>query len=618
MNQKQQTRRQFVASLGVGIGGAGLIRPQTGNQSTSGEPVGGQLSETALSLPGRGSTYDVLYCLAFGGDFQLIAPGFQPVSRVYRSPKFLWVTNVTEETRTNNPQPLLRGFVQGAEGEFWMGLDNGSYYVTLVFADNEKAHGPFNIYLQDHCEKSEITTKPGAVLKYTFLVSITNEKLKLRLEAESGRTFLLNGLIVQGPPHKAAKRIFLNAPPDLLPSVDDVFLEASPDGRAAFRSCCDWLLKQRLPNGFIGDFERNGRSTSYWWYTAAYPIRAWLAAYDIFHHAEYLDAATRILDELVEEQLPNGAWQQTYRNKPTSALSKAEIEEVFKHRWANTADIGSIATALAVACYYVRGSKRRRYLHAARRYCSGWASRWQLPSGALTNGMENGVPQTKPYSVATGTQAAAFTALYAITHETEFLKRAEKAAQFLLGNWQPDGRLICYPDPSEGLGEKYLQPITQFGDVYYYLDGLCFVSRHTYNRRLQEKTQQVFDWFINGQHGLLSSLGDGPWWPLQDIWDNSKSAGMPQAYSAYRRLHNSAGVERALGLARRFLCTPKFAERLGVMVDDPDLPWGGHSLQSWAGCAVSATGFAALTLAEMISPGVIYLAKAQLGRSAPA
>jgi hypothetical protein len=43
------------------------------------------------------------------------------------------------------------------------------------------------------------------------------------------------------------------------------------------------------------------------------------------------------------------------------------------------------------------------------------------------------------------------------------------------------------------------------------------------------------------------------------------------------------------------------------MVNDPDLPWGGHSLMSWTGCAVAATGFAGLALADMCEPGISYL-----------
>ena len=61
----------------------------------------------------------------------------------------------------------------------------------------------------------------------------------------------------------------------------------------------------------------------------------------------------------------------------------------------------------------------------------------------------------------------------------------------------------------------------------------------------------------------------------------------------------------------RFLATPDFSRRIGVMVDDPQLPWGGHTLQSWAGCAVAATGFGGLTIAELIQPGVVFFGQSR-------
>ena len=66
-------------------------------------------------------------------------------------------------------------------------------------------------------------------------------------------------------------------------------------------------------------------------------------------------------------------------------------------------------------------------------------------------------------------------------------------------------------------------------------------------------------------------------------------------------------IDRAVAMFKRFLCTPAFAHRIGIMVEDADLPWGKHSLQTWACCSISATGFAGLSVAEMIKPGVVFL-----------
>jgi len=43
------------------------------------------------------------------------------------------------------------------------------------------------------------------------------------------------------------------------------------------------------------------------------------------------------------------------------------------------------------------------------------------------------------------------------------------------------------------------------------------------------------------------------------------------------------------------------------MIKESYLPWGVHTLQSWSACSMAATGFAGLSLAEMVEPGLIFL-----------
>lgn len=116
----------------------------------------------------------------------------------------------------------------------------------------------------------------------------------------------------------------------------------------------------------------------------------------------------------------------------------------------------------------------------------------------------------------------------------------------------------------------------------------------------------MLGWEVLGHRGLLSSMKGKPWFPLQDSWNNSKSAAMPMVLLAYDRSHPSGPVERAIDLTGRFLVMPSLAATLGVMVPEPDLPWGGHSPQSWAVCSVAATGLAGMTIAEMAQAGTIY------------
>lgn len=601
-HQERTSRRNFLQKTGTLTLGA-----------TASALLARQPSELALgatqSIPEAAQVVPI-YCFDFGGDSQWVAPGFEPVSRVYRSPRYLWITPLIQQERIEVTDPLMRDFLEGPRGEFWVGLDPASYRITLIMGDHEKAHGPFTVYLQGESVKSGVQTAAGEVLRLEFPARVEKgHKLRLHLEAAPGRSFLLNGLVIEGPPGKAAHRMFKSAPSDRLPTVEEALREGSMDARGTLRRYCDWLLTKRYSNGFLGDRGSYGLGppTKDYWYTAAYPIRTLLAGHAIFEEPRYLAAVLPILDKLVEEQLPNGAWQQTFRNKPTSRLSKAELNFIERHTWMNMADIGSIATALAVSCYYVGEPRKSRYLHAIRRYCDNWASRWQLPSGAFTNGMESGVPQTAPYSVATGTEAAAFAAVYAVSGEVRYLQTAQRAAEFLLDHWQPDGQPICFPHAPTNGGREFEQPITQFGDSFYYHDGILLVYHQTSDRKFREKVEKVYGWCVEGDKGLLRCLGDEPWFPLQDGWNNSKSAGMPLVFLTYQGINKAPGLIRAIGLAQRFLCTSQFAERIGVMVDDPDLPWGGHSLQSWAGFAVAATGFAGLTVAEMVRPGAIFL-----------
>lgn len=565
----------------------------------------------SLITEAAGATdFHIIYCFDFGSDFQKVATGWTPVSRVYRSSRYLWIGELSENERMgDDADPLLSDFVSGKSGEFWVGLDNGEYEVSPIMANPTKqGQGPVTIFVQDQVAREGIRLGAGEVWRTVFHANVRDKKLRIRLEATDNNKFYINGLVISGPEGKAPRPIFSDAPPDFLPQTEQVMRDGKAATPETLRQLCDWLLSHRLPNGFLGDYEASKASSpKYWWYTSSYPIRTLLAGYEIFGEKKYLDASVQILDQFVQEQLPNGAWQQTYRSQPTRELSPAQIEEIVQHNWMNMADIGSMVTALAISCHYVPEPKKSTYLMSLRRYCDEWAPRWQLPSGGFTNGLENGIPQTKIYSVATATEAAAFAAAYAVTKDAKYLKRAQSAAQFLLNNWRPDGRPVAFPHHSTNEGKPYDQPISQFGDIFYYHDGILLVYHHSKDPVFRQKVESVYRWHVKGERGLIAGLGSYPWWGLQDNWDNSKTAGMLLVLLAYQDMDEDPAVDRAVVMAERFLSTPQFSRLIGVMVEDPQLPWGGHSLQSWAGSSIAATGFAGLSITEIIKPGIIYL-----------
>ena len=200
------------------------------------------------------------------------------------------------------------------------------------------------------------------------------------------------------------------------------------------------------------------------------------------------------------------------------------------------------------------------------------------------------------------TQGMNFCALHAITGERRYLSVAERAARFLLDNWQVAGRPIHYHHCED---RQQVHDVTAFGDIYYYHEAILWVWHWTADEELKDDIRRVYAWHIKGAEGLLQALENGVWWPVGHVWTNAKAAAMPLVLIEYARsMADDAEVNEAVRRCIAFLCAPEFASRIGVMCD-PGAPWGDFG--------ASSTGFGGLALAERIEPGVIYL-KAKHGR----
>ena len=66
-----------------------------------------------------------------------------------------------------------------------------------------------------------------------------------------------------------------------------------------------------------------------------------------------------------------------YRGVSTERLNYKELEEVRRNNWMNLADVGSMVASLVIACHYVCGERRQRYVQAVRRYLDDWAIRFR-------------------------------------------------------------------------------------------------------------------------------------------------------------------------------------------------------------------------------------------------
>jgi hypothetical protein len=422
----------------------------------------------------------IVYQVDFGPQ-ESCAPGYIAIEPDSKDPRFFWKGRGLSMRDRGGDDLVRRDFICGIRAELWVGLDNGHYEIELTWGDQAYAHGPFDVVVQGRLAAKALKTQRGQFVTQTVAADVDDEVLRLQIVAPEARAnFALNGMIVRGPT-QTRKHSVITPPNKEIPTPEQLCARGEPDPRKALRAYCDWLVANRAADG---SFNPNSSE----WYRSGYPVRTLLAGYQIFGHKPYVDAACGLLDKLVGEQLPNGAWSSGFSNRPLSGRTKAEVERAMSGT-TNTADVGSISTCLAVACPLADPPRKDRYLKSLRRFADDYAAQWQLPSGAFTNGRWGGRDMTVPYSVATGTQGMSFCALYAATREPRYLKIAERAAAFLVDNWLPDGRPIHHHH-----AEPIAKPTrsTDFGNVYYYHEAILWVWHWTADEALKEKIRRVY------------------------------------------------------------------------------------------------------------------------------
>ena len=178
---------------------------------------------------------------------------------------------------------------------------------------------------------------------------------------------------------------------------------------------------------------------------------------------------------------------------------------------------------------------------------------------------------------------------------------------------------MAVPTSGRSTGTNPARPrirVRDIGEQFYILDAIAGVASISRNETVRRHVFEALRRYLLVNHGSIANRDGAAWWPIQDTWNNSKSEATPLFLAYFLRVAPHFGlpptelakVEETYAVARRFLCTPAHARQIGVMESDPDLPWGGHSLMSWTGCAVAATGFVGLALADMVQPGISYLA----------
>lgn len=552
---------------------------------------------------------------------------YSKIERLFITSRAMWVNELKNRWHsTELPAPLC-DIVYGKEGEFRMGLPSGEYRICLFFYDPIAEWKPFKVsiqattpYAKRFCGKQicdgVINTQKGQPTEWSVEVKHDGGVLAVSFPGIEGEEngFFVSGLKLYSKDKVDFIPMYTEAPSDVLPTVKEVLDTGSDDKKAALKKLCDWICNSRRPDGFVGDMEEGMRL----WYTASYPVRTLLAGYQLFKEQLYFDVSIKLIDLFVSEQMPEGGFTQAYRAMPTKEATQEELEQARQDNWMNLADVGSMVAALAIATKYVEGERKERYLNAVRHYLDDWALRYRQENGGFTNGWIRRIA-SKVYSVSTSNTALSLSMFYKLTGEEKYLSLAQDAVRLLLKDWSKDGPNWNFIFDGTFPGHDHYQGVNEFGDGFYTMESLMALLEISNDNGFKKEIIDGLRCYLYGEKGLFAYMGENSWWPLQNNWHNSKSAGNPILLQDLLRFGEKYGAtkdeleaaRKALDITTKFLCTPKFSSMLGVALGDPtnDYPFGVHSIQSWTGCAAAATGFAGIALANLTCPGIIFLAE---------
>lgn len=548
-----------------------------------------------------------ILALQFGNVYQRRQRGFTLLSRLYAHPAYLWLDPVTEEAGRNIKSALLEGYVASvAPATLALGLPEGDYEIQITAFTANRGHGPYTVTAGSPARSLHVSLIPGQRFRARLPVSGRGNRLEVRFTPSPGRDFIVNAIeVFAAKPTEKLPPLFRLAPPAAPPSRSTLRRARAAAPLPALQRVCDWLLRHRRAGGYLGDSYGPGED---FWYTASMPLRTLLAGHRLLGRRDCLDAATTLLDDFVGEQLPNGAWEAVRRGRPTARLAPAEVQRIRREERLPLSDIGSMTTTLAVAVTQVGRARQARYLSALRRFADDWAPQFQRRTGAFDDGLW---PQpTAVYSCATAIQASTYALLAKVSGENRYLAVAERAMRFLLKDWRPDGRMVGRaPHWVVHNRRPFVLESLHFGDQWYYDEGFITTWHHSTDPELRKALLQALNHRVHGRAGLLQARGQATWWPYQDVWNNAKSVGMVQTLAfVARHGRRTRALDQALAESMALLASPRHATGLGVMVSDRGRRIAQHGVRSWAGFRMESTGFAGMTLAELIQPGVLYLA----------
>ena len=370
--------------------------------------------------------------LQFGNVYQRRQKGFTVLSRLYTHPAYCWLDSVDECGGKNIEDARLEGYVASQKpATLGLGLPDGEYEITLTAFTKDKGHGPYGVTANGKPAIPEVSLNAGKVFRKKFIAHSRRNRLNLKFTPSTGSDFIVNTIEVRSEHAVELQPLFRQAPSGTLPDRHELNKRPTPDPVKALEKISDWFLTHQQPNGYLGD--NYGPKQSYW-YTASMPLRTLMAASQLLNRSDYLSAAFDQLDQFVDEQLPNGAWEAELRGRATRSLPRTEVQRILREERLPMSDVGSVVSALAIGVPLASGARKRRYTKSLKLFCDDWAPRFQRSNGAFDDGVW---PQpTAIYSCATAIEAATFALAHHATGEARYLDVSKRAIRYLLKDWR--------------------------------------------------------------------------------------------------------------------------------------------------------------------------------------
>lgn len=480
--------------------------------------------------------------------------------------------------------PLLCDFVEGEDASFLMIVEprTDSYRMDVHLGDPDMARGPVDILVNGRPVATGIVTAAGESRRVTLEAQPDAEgRIALRLAARECGSWALQAADLWGPRGARFEPLFANLETrSVVPPIDSLTIRRRHDALQVLSDYCDFLLEWRPSDG--------GFSEAGAWYQNAYPVRTLLAGGLLLDRPEFKEAAFAVLDRFCNEQRPTGGWYSSYFGKDGCGLASRPDTSS-----SNLADIGTMSLCLALAAPHADPARSARYLEAARRYADDVVLPAQAPEGWFPNGLYMGRDHAHPYSVATACQAGSLAALGAVTGELRYLEAAERAGLWLADSFRDDGTVVFAPHDTSRV--KLLEP-TEFGDVFYLVEGLAWAERYALDSRSRVLIRRALDRYLMGPRGLRSSTLQGYWFRPKNAWSDSKMGGVLFVLARHAAeqpdpLLNEWGMR-----AFSWLADPGLSRRIGVLAPPPGLN-GDYAL--------AATGFAGIGVAAFHDPDIL-------------